>query len=185
MTNFRTGLLIGFLAAAVIGLTVALLIVSRDDSGSDDVQVGTTSGVSKQVSENPLPKTNKDANTKEPPVKVENIAFDFRSPTGNIICRMDSEGALCGIGEFSYDFSPDPNCDLAGYGQFFQVGASGLGTLACADGLPAPPNSPVLKYGAFARSKRYECGSSVEGVYCENRHTGHGFAVSRERYSIR
>lgn len=182
MANFRTGLLIGFLGAAVIALAVALVISLNDD-------------------EDPRESASPEAPLEAPPMDAERppsgatevevvppsnqARFDFRSPSGNIICRMDSEGALCGIGEFDYTFPPDPTCQLSGYGQFFSVGQSGKAELACADGLPAPPDSPILQYGQFARSADFECGSSQMGVYCENRRTGHGFAVSRERYSIR
>jgi hypothetical protein len=112
-------------------------------------------------------------------------SVDFRSPTGNIVCHVDSDSATCGIRDFNFTPPPQPpTCDLPGWGHNIEVGTAGQAAFACQDEIPAPPDSPALPYGNYVQTDNFECGSTRIGVYCESRQTKHGFAVSRERYGL-
>jgi hypothetical protein len=106
----------------------------------------------------------------------------FRSPTGNIVCRMTPTDATCGLRDFSYTPPPEPaNCN-PGWGHVLSVVLAGPGRFTCEDQIPASPDSPVLRYGFEFRDSPFACFSSAAGFVCINLQTRHGFGVSRERY---
>jgi hypothetical protein len=52
----------------------------------------------------------------------------------------------------------------------------------CRGDPPAGFHSPELPYGERLALGPFACGSDQLGVLCTNRETGHGFALSRERF---
>ena len=184
MREFRYGLIIGLLTAAVIGLGLLLVFGSNSDEKAGTNNPGTpkqkTSDPKTPAEKQQLPTTGQ---TGEPASRAS-VTKDFRTPTRNIVCSVRSDGVSCGIKEFTYEVPPVPDdCGLAGWGQFFGVKKDGLGQIQCADGIPADPWSPVLQYGDMTRAGRFECQSAETGIRCLDIDTGHGFDLSRESYS--
>ncbi len=176
MGGFRNGLLVGVLAGAVVALAVALMLtLSDEDEAPSKVVI--------REREVPAPEPEE---VKTPAKPAVSRVVNFQAPSGNILCRIDATKAACGIGQFTYTPPAKPaSCQLAGWGQFVAVERQAPAGFLCADGIPAPFDSPVLEYGRVLRTPAFECGSSEEGVYCEDRASGHGFALSRERFSLR
>jgi hypothetical protein len=177
MTPFRTGLLIGLLAAAVVGLVIAL-VVTNDDSSSSTTVTAATIPPSATAST-----TTSTTNTATTSTTTSTAAVAFRSPSGNIVCRVTSDSATCGITEFSYQTpSPPASCtDSQGWGHVVGVRGSAAGNFVCADNQPAEPSSPILAYGRAVLVGRMACGSGPRGVRCANRDTRHGFQIAREQ----
>lgn len=181
MTPFRTGLLIGVLAAAVVALVIAL-IVSNDDSSTTTVtSVASTAPTESGTTTSPARQTTTATTTTESSTPVA-----FRSPTGNIICKVSADEAVCSINEFSYRPPPPPSScvDSQGWGHAVGVQGSGSGNFICADNQVADPGSPVLAYGRGVLVGASVCASSHDGVRCANRDTRHGFLLSRQRVQL-
>ncbi|MEK6276920.1 MAG: hypothetical protein AABM29_02770 [Actinomycetota bacterium] len=161
--------------AAVVGLGLALILTT----GGDDSETTTTeTGTQIEIGTGTETET-ETVTTTIPPQDVAEI----RSPTGNIVCRVASEEARCAILEFAYAPPPKPaSCDLPGWGHTLGVGTVGEGAFVCSGNPPASLQSKVLRYGYVLRLGPFECDSSSLALLCENRETGHGFLVSRDRY---
>jgi len=168
--GFRAGVVIGGLAAAVVGLAIALILTAgSEDAAEPIVRVQTET---RTVTEAPL-------SPNRPKVT------QFRSPSANILCRVTIRDATCGIKEFRYSPPPQPpDCDLPGWGHTLAVGTVGNGSFLCSGQAPASPTSRVLRYGHVLRLGPFECGSSALGMLCENWQTERGFVISRERYRV-
>ena len=166
--NFRTGLLIGVLAAAVVGLSLALILGADDDGESTTVTTGADSGTTEAA---------------DPTVRE----VVFRSPSGNILCRITVEQATCAALEFAYRPPPRPqSCEVTAWGHTLAIGTFGPGKFLCRGDPPANTVSPPeLSYGDRVRLGPFVCASDQLGVICENRGTGHGFALSRDRFGRR
>lgn len=183
--SFRTGLVIGGLAVAVVALVVALIA----NSGGGNETTTTIQSVA-----NPAPTTAAAGTTSTTapsagrtttsPAGVSSVAF--RSPSGNIVCKVAGNEAVCAITEFSYTPSSAPaSCaDSQGWGHVVGVDGSAGASFVCADNQPADPNSPVLAYGRGVLVGRMACGSTQGGVRCANRDTRHGFLISREQVRL-
>ncbi len=182
MGEFRYGLIIGILLAAVVGLGL-VVVLDNDQTDTPKTDLSTPSKIPKETesrSLQPKPAVSPKPVAAEPPAND----WAFRTPTGNIVCAVAQEGASCGIREFDYPVPAKPDsCGLAGWGQFLSVNQSGPGQIACSDGVPADPMSPVLDYGASVRSGAFTCSSAVTGVSCLNTRTGHGFDLSKEKFT--
>lgn len=182
MGEFRYGLIIGVLIAAVIALAL-VVVLDSDDSGSpkepDSERPIKVVNITQQPEENDSTPA-----ADAPSAETAGPEWAFRSPTGNIVCAVSSQSATCGIREFDYPVPTKPvTCNLAGWGQFLGVKKIGYGEMLCSDGIPADPLSPVLDYGTSVQSGPFECTSSESGVRCRNTQTGHGFNLSREAFS--
>lgn len=179
MTPFRTGLLIGILAAAVVGLIIALIVSNNDSPSSTTVTAATISSTTPST-----PSTT--ASTTTPLPRVSSTSVAFRSPTGNIVCKVAVDEAVCGVTDFSYQPpSPPASCaDSQGWGHVVGVQGSASGDFVCADNQPADPSSPILAYGRGVLVGRMACLSSPKGVRCANRDTRHGFEVSRDQIQL-
>lgn len=107
-------------------------------------------------------------------------AEDFRSPSGNITCWIDTRFARCDIDEHDWKPPPKPaSCQLA-YGFGLSVGKRGRGDFVCAGGTAGDPSrARTLPYGKSIRRGRYRCTSRRSGIGCVNRRTRHGFKLSK------
>ena len=176
MTPFRTGLLIGVLAAAVVGLVIALVLTNDDSSSST-----TTAVAAVTPSTTTSTTTTTSSTTSTTSTTSSSTPVAFRSPSGNIICKVSIDEALCSINEFSYTPSTPPtSCtDSQGWGHVVGVQGSASGDFICADNQVANPSSPMLAYGRAILVGQMACASSQDGVRCANRDTRHGFLISR------
>lgn len=103
----------------------------------------------------------------------------FRSPSGNIVCRLDEAGARCDISDYAFTPPDRPaGCD-DGWGGTLVVNDAG-GYFAC-DAPSLAGNSPELAYGRSTVIGDYGCTSQRTGVTCLNTDSEHGFTVSRDR----
>lgn len=111
----------------------------------------------------------------------------FQSPTGNIGCMIVGGEARCDI--VRRDWSPPqrpaacPN--IVDFGQGLTVGSSGPGRFVCAGDTVREPSAPRLPYGTASVVGSFTCVSRETGVECTNTHTGHGFTLSVQGYSLR
>ena len=116
-------------------------------------------------------------------IDVAEDEASFRTPSDNIGCSMTATSATCDLRERSWEPPPRPaDCELD-YGQGTFVDDTGSG-LTCAGDTPFVPDSSVLEYGTGWVLGDVRCVSARDGVTCENTATGHGFAVSRDRYRL-
>lgn len=179
MGGFRTGLLVGILLAAVVGLSIALVVALGDDQAPQAIPAPQPVPPTNRKSE-PIPPERDLAKPDSLPDEVEDVSFT--SPSGNITCRVDVDSANCGILEFVFTLPPTPDGCEQGWGHSFQVRLQGVGEMICASQPPASFGERVLKYGTGLRFASFECDSSPLAILCENLDTGHGFVVSRERF---
>ncbi len=115
------------------------------------------------------------------PVLADDFIF-FHSPSGNINCMLmsgeDASGVRCDMLEFTPSFRNRPaDCDLD-WGDAFEVGVIGRGTLSSHGDTVIDPGSMELGYGASATLGEFTCLSEETGVTCTNGR-GHGFAISK------
>lgn len=110
----------------------------------------------------------------------------FITPSGNIACTMGEEDVMCEALETAMikDFD-NPEGDGQCNGFWLGFSASYL----CHSGIAIwgeesdPSDWPVLAYGDSVFVFQYICASEDNGVTCWNGETGHGFLLSRSRYT--
>lgn len=127
--------------------------------------------------------------TASAPSPVEQVTemTAFASPTGNILCVIDSGWASCVLREQDWDVPPKAaDCD-GDWGPDIEVRAAGAASFRCAsDAAPyAWTTGKVLAYGRAIRAGNAECVSARSDMQCKNLRTGHGFTVSRSRFELR
>lgn len=176
----RFGVLIGALAATVVGLGIALaVVVAGDDSGDTKTVIrnvtvtrpGTTTTSSTQTT------------TPVKPISVVRLQM-FKTPTGNIGCGIYEGSARCDIRKRDWTPPPKPaNCELD-WGQGISVGKTGDASFVCAGDTANDPAAPILDYNEDSRIGNITCASREAGVTCTNRSSGHGFLINRERYRL-
>ena len=165
MTRMRVALL---LLAVVVGGC------SDDDDASTPTTTSTTSTT-----------TSSTTTTTAVPVRAQGDSgsgdFSFRSPTSNIYCAIDSEGARCDITEKSWQPPPKPaDCDLD-WGDAMAVTAHGA-VFVCAGDTVQDEKAPPLPYGGVVERGDIRCRSEESGMTCEHKPSGKRFMLSRERY---
>lgn len=110
-------------------------------------------------------------------------AVDFKgleSPTRNIGCIVDRQGARCDIQHHSWPLPKKPRSCEFDYGGAVYVGTRGRGAYACVSD-SAFRAGPVLPYGQSLGEGRFRCTSEEIGMRCVNLRNGHGFLLSRQR----
>ena len=96
---------------------------------------------------------------------------------------MLGNAARCDVRTRTWTPPPKPaDCQLD-WGQGLKVSAQGSGTFVCA-GDSIFGQTAVLAYGTRSVVGSMTCTSTESGVTCINNATGHGFAVSRDDYSV-
>lgn len=111
---------------------------------------------------------------------VESIQFAM--PSKNIGCHLDGELARCDIVAKTWEPPAKPSDCRLGWGSGVSVGP-GEASFVCA-GDTVLGATDILEYGQAARAGDLVCGSGSAGVRCFNRATGHGFALSRQTYTL-
>lgn len=107
--------------------------------------------------------------------------FSFRSPSNNIFCAIDSQGARCDIRDKAWQPPPKPaDCDLD-WGSSMAVTAQGA-VFVCAGDTVEDDKAPPLPYGGIVERGDIRCRSEESGMACEHVPSGSRFLLSRERY---
>jgi hypothetical protein len=118
----------------------------------------------------------------------------FRSPSGNIRCFRNAEPPRvlhCSVGQAAYAKRLTAYCGAPPIGVDwggFELGPTRKAAITCTGGVLYEPSTQrlpntVLAYGRTWRSGPFTCVSRVTGVTCTSR-SGHGLALSRERYRL-
>ena len=108
-------------------------------------------------------------------------ALAFRSPTGNIECRMADDGSRCTIGTRHWRLPPTaPDCPEANGTVVLSGSAPAFASCEPASARPARS----LGYDRALRRGDVTCVSRRDGVECRDTSTGHGFAVARADYRV-
>ncbi|MFP5073085.1 hypothetical protein ACLFMI_25920 [Pseudonocardia nantongensis] len=108
---------------------------------------------------------------------------EFRSPSGNISCRMDEDGTRCDVASRSWTPPADPDC-ADGSGEGLVVGGAG-GARASCGGAPADPTGgSELDYDTHLTRGDVTCASRRSGVECRDAGSGHGFEAARASFRL-
>jgi uncharacterized protein DUF6636 len=109
----------------------------------------------------------------------------FETPSHNIGCYLDSKSVRCDIRERDWTPPPKPQyCIKAGvdWGQGVAVASHRASVVCAGDTTLGGPG--LLGYGHSARRGPIYCTSGTAGITCRNADTGHGFFLSRARYTL-
>ena len=112
-------------------------------------------------------------------------AYAFRSPSGNVGCKMGAGGAMCEIKDYTW-FIPRPaDYTMGGKGNRFLLGQGGapIGGDWHSDH-EFPDGAPTLAYGQTRTVGSINCDSELVGMTCTDSSTGHFFRVSRDSYQL-
>ncbi|GID98535.1 hypothetical protein Adi01nite_79470 [Amorphoplanes digitatis] len=108
---------------------------------------------------------------------------EFVSPSGNIGCRVDKDGARCDIVKRSWQPPPAPaDCELDWAGGVSVFKAEKAAFTCAGDTMMGAKET--LKYGSAVRAGDFTCGSDPKAIRCENTATGHGFTLSVQQYTL-
>jgi len=110
----------------------------------------------------------------------------FESPSRNIGCTLLGGLARCDILARSWSPPQRPaSCPhIVDFGQGLMVATRGAARFVCAGDTAADPRAPILPYGQIDIVGALQCSSAFAGMTCRSSRTGHGFFISRQRYSI-
>ena len=110
----------------------------------------------------------------------------FESPSRNIGCVILDGVARCDIVDRAWALPPrPPGCPReVDFGQGLTVSRTGAAQLVCAGDTALDPGAPILPYGGIDAAGAMRCLSSHAGMTCRSMRSGHGFFISRQRYSL-
>ena len=122
------------------------------------------------------------------PARADTLA-SFHTPSENIHCLAatgeDGASIDCEILEkaSTRPLNPrPPDCDLE-WGNRFELGETGKGTLACTGDTVRDPSGITLGYDTSFTANSITCTSTQRGLTCLNSE-GHGFFLSRARQQV-
>ncbi|HVF74564.1 MAG TPA: DUF6636 domain-containing protein [Acidimicrobiales bacterium] len=166
----------------VLLLLLAALVVGGCSGDDDDPTVATSTSVtSTSTSSGGGGATTSTAAPARAQGDTGSGDFSFKSPSDNIFCTIDSEGARCDIREKSWQPPAKPaDCDLD-WGNSMAVTAGGA-VFVCAGDSVEDDKAPPLPYGGVVARGDVRCRSDESGMTCEHTPTGSRFMLSRERY---
>ena len=119
--------------------------------------------------------------------------FDFRSPSGDVLCAMAvgrdlndqanyGKGAVACQVKHTYPQPPLANCPLAGREYDLEEGTPSA--LGCQGGMLVDPPPPTLGYGQTRSVGAITCDVEPSGVTCNDSSTGHFMFLSRDSYKL-
>jgi hypothetical protein len=112
------------------------------------------------------------------------------TPSGNIACYVtsgtpgdatDPGQARCDIRQDSWTPPERPASCSGDWGHSLTVGPDGAAFACVSD---SAVNDNVVGYGTTQVRGAFSCSVDQSGVTCTDRDTGHGFAISSERYRL-
>lgn len=113
-------------------------------------------------------------------------AYQFVSPTGNIICRMGPSTVRCNAKDRSWSPPAPADCEQAH--DDIALGADGKATVVChTDSIRQPMTAatiPTLTYGTAVKMGDVLCISQSNGISCAQSMTGDSIFLARERYEV-
>ena len=123
------------------------------------------------------------APTPPTPSAVTVAEANFVSPSGNIGCYVDKDLARCDIVKKAWEPPPAPtDCELDWAGGISLYKAEEPAFTCAGDTVLGAKKT--LRYGSAVRAGDFTCGSERTAMRCENTTTGHGFALSVEKYDL-
>ncbi|MFT4298215.1 MAG: hypothetical protein QM597_01040 [Aeromicrobium sp.] len=113
----------------------------------------------------------------------------FATPTGNIVCFIDSEQDSwgCIIKQRTYTEPPGDEQCFTEFGNGFSSVQGGTPQVLCRGGVIAEAESgegPILPYGSTLTVGSVTCLSEKNGVTCVDQRSGHSLFISKARYEI-
>ncbi|OBK27417.1 hypothetical protein A5634_23190 [Mycobacterium asiaticum] len=109
----------------------------------------------------------------------------FKSPSNNIFCVIDVDGAACDIREYTYTPPPPPECaQHISWGSRFTLAPGKPGTIECHGDTLELPGEPTLNYGQTISAGSLTCASEQSGMRCTDSRSGHFFSVSRDAFKL-
>ncbi|MFI2752830.1 hypothetical protein ACGIF2_05265 [Cellulomonas sp. P22] len=151
---------------------VVLVMVVGGSGGSEDAGRADAQDVSVPSAGSATPAADDDA------AQVEPAAFSL--PSGNIACKMTTDGVTCTIASAVFALEGAETC-AATEENVFVVDADGAST-PCAEERAADPDATELPYGRSTSVGDYTCTSATDGVTCVDG-AGTGFRLSRSAYT--
>lgn len=118
-----------------------------------------------------------------PPTYSYREPVNFRSPSGNIACYLDTSHVRCDIMERNWSAPPPPACEYD-WGGSLGSDSYGWPESLCISDTVFGGQSLVLGYGQSVQEGLLRCDSATSGVTCTDVRTGRGFSMSRESYSL-
>lgn len=108
----------------------------------------------------------------------------FASPSRNIACSMSASGAVCEIGEHSFEPPPKPaDCELD-HGTMLAVEGGARAEFLCHGDTAFTEDATVVQYGSRITNGLFTCSSSESGMACASASGAHGFELARARYRL-
>jgi hypothetical protein len=120
--------------------------------------------------------------TAAPTPRVVSGFVSFETPSRNIRCGLTGDSVRCDPTNHTWTTPPKPASCEFDWGGSLGVSATGAAHFDCVS--DALPPGAVLPYGQSIRDGSIVCESSASGVKCTSQQSGHGFTVSRERYTL-
>lgn len=109
----------------------------------------------------------------------------FRSPSGNIGCKMGTGGVMCEIKDYTWLIPRPPDYTMGGKGNRFLLDRGGTPIAGeWHSDHEFPDGAPTLGYGQSRALGSITCDSEPSGMTCTDSSTGHFFRVSRDSYQL-
>ena len=107
---------------------------------------------------------------------------DFRTPSYNFVCELESALAHCLVSQHDWKVSPyQGECD-ADFSSEVQVRGAAKGEAFTECRSDALPGGEVLDYGHWVQVGNLRCTSARTGLTCRHGTAGHGFTASKARF---
>lgn len=171
---------------ALVLLSAVLLLTACADDPETVVESAEPTPSAGASSEPTTPAGTPSADPSASPTSSDDYQLaHFVTPTGNIRCSLGSgpegDGVRCDIRDKQWESPPKAaDCEFDwGYSLYLTEEQSGFACVSDA----IDPVEP-LPYGETEALGRVECTSRQTGVRCEHLGSGHGFELSRARYSL-
>jgi hypothetical protein len=108
----------------------------------------------------------------------------FLSPSGNIVCSLAEDSAVCEIADRTFAPPPKPaDCELD-HGSMVALRGEASAEFLCYGDTGFGADVPALPYGASVTNGVVTCTSAESGVACTSASGAHGFALSRASYRV-
>lgn len=176
---------VAFIVVDVILIAVVGFMALTVFGGGDDEPTQPGAATTQEAAEESEPAETTTSGDSEPttpaPDRPGGTPTTVASPSRNITCTIDADGARCGIAELASAPAPVDSCDGT-IGYVYQVGADGI-TTPCVSRddrpVPAGSNVAVLDYGQSVQQFGFTCESAETGMSCSDDATGRGFRLAR------
>lgn len=168
------------LAASLVVLIAAGIVGAAYTSANDDGGPVTPDATTPQAAA-PVPADLVAGTTAADPATF--ASGTFRTPSGNIACRMSDGEARCDTDRRSWTPPADPACS-ADPGAGLVVGGPGGARPSCGGSPVDTDGGPELGYGTHLTRGDVTCVSRRSGVECRDARTGHGLETARSSYRL-